>query len=78
MLGEPIVEHGFDVTDSENNSCDQTSAHFQVSVKGPKDKGYMFFWAERPGEQEKWLISRMELALKNSPDKRLVIKKEIF
>lgn len=76
MLGEPITEHGFDVGDSEKNHVDKSKARLQVSVKGPTDKGYLFFWAEKPDEQGAWLIKRMELALKRSPDKLLLIKKE--
>lgn len=76
MLGEPITEHGFDVGDNEKNYVDKQKARLQVSVKGPKDKGYVFFWAEKPNVDEKWLIKRMELALKSTPDKLLLIKKE--
>lgn len=76
MLGEPITEHGFDVGDNEKNFVERQKARLQVSVKGPKDKAYMFFWAEKPDEQGQWLIRRMELALKSAPDKLLLIKKE--
>lgn len=76
MLGEPITEHGFDVGDNEKNYVDKERAKLMVSVNGPKDKGYLFFWAEKPGVQEQWLITRMELALKNAPNKLLLIKKE--
>lgn len=73
MLGEPITEHGFDVT-KKDNIVTKDKARLMVSVKGPKDKAYCFFWAVKPDEQ--WLIKRMELALKSTPDKLLLIKKE--
>lgn len=76
MLGAPITEHGFDVGDNEKNHVDRMKARLQVSVKGPTDKGYMFFWAEKPEESAPWLIKRMELALKRTPDKLLLIKKD--
>lgn len=77
MLGEPITEHGFDVGDNEKNYVTKQEARLQVSVKGPNDKGYLFFWAEKPDEQSAWLIQRMELALKSTPGKLLLIKKEV-
>lgn len=76
LLGEPITEHGFDVGDNDKNVVDKHRAKLMVSVKGPKDKAYMFFWAERPDEQAEWLIKRMELALKSAPDRLLLIKKD--
>lgn len=77
MLGEPITEHGFDVGDNDTNHVDRQKARLRVSVKGPNDKAYMFFWAEKPEDaQSQWLITRMELALKSAPDKLLLIKKE--
>lgn len=73
-LGEPIKEHGFDLTDSEHNFCYGNKAQFEVSVKGPKDKGKMFFWAER-AESKEWIVTRLELELKSIPDKRLIVQK---
>lgn len=34
----------------------------------------MFFWAVK-GKEESWIITQLELALKNEPDKLLVIVK---
>lgn len=62
--------------DNEKNYVDKKRAQLQISVKGPKDKGYLFFWAERPDEQEQWLIKRMELAVKSAPNKLYLIKKD--
>lgn len=73
-LGEPIKETGFDLTDSQHNYCDGKSAQFEVSVKGPKDKGKMYFWAER-AESKEWIVNRLELELNSIRDKRLIVQK---
>ncbi|KAJ6642229.1 hypothetical protein Bhyg_07176 [Pseudolycoriella hygida] len=73
-LGQPIKETGFDLSDSERNYCDGNKAHFEVSVKGPKDKGKMFFWAERK-ETKEWFINRLEVEFDSVPGKRLVVQK---
>lgn len=39
LLGEPIKEMGFDLSDERKNFCDGYKAHFEVAVKGPKDRG---------------------------------------
>lgn len=72
-LGEPIKEVGFDLADPEHNFCDGTKAQFEVRVRGPKDKGRMYFWAER-ADSEGWIVKRLEVELKSVPDKRLIVK----
>lgn len=47
LLGEPIREKGFDLGDTRRNYCDSNRAQFEVKVRGTKDKGTMYFWAER-------------------------------
>uniref|UniRef100_A0A1B0CKL3 Uncharacterized protein n=1 Tax=Lutzomyia longipalpis TaxID=7200 RepID=A0A1B0CKL3_LUTLO len=44
VLGNPISESGFDLSD-KTNKCNSNEAHFEVSVRGPKDRGTYFFWA---------------------------------
>ncbi|CAO1344376.1 unnamed protein product [Diamesa hyperborea] len=73
VLGEPIKDAGFDI--GHPNYADSEKAHFEVKVKGSKERGALFFWSERI--DDKWNITRAELELKNDPDKRLVIKKSI-
>lgn len=63
---------GFDIGDS-NNSCDGQTANFEVSVKGSKERGKMFFSAMRSDEAG-WIINRLELELKSQPDKRFIIQ----
>lgn len=83
MLGEPIKEKGFDLGDPMRNFCTDRLAQFEVKVVGPKDKGTMFFWAERPGEKcaeatvddRNWHVSRLELEVNSIPDRRLVVKR---
>lgn len=73
-LGEPIKEIGFDLGDTERNYCDGKWAQFEVSVKGPKDKGTVYFWAQRADDQQ-WIVNRLELELNSMPDKRLIVQK---
>lgn len=74
-LGEPIKEIGFDLADSQHNYCDGVKAQFEVSVKGPKDKGKMYFWAERD-DSKVWTVNRLEIELNSIPDKRLIVQKQ--
>ncbi|XP_013106882.1 uncharacterized protein LOC106086671 [Stomoxys calcitrans] len=71
LLGEPIKNMGFDIGDA-NNACDGDKANFEVSVKGSKERGKMFFWATR--NEKDWLVDHLELELKSQPDKRFIIK----
>lgn len=73
-LGQPIKEIGFDLGDNEHNFCDGQNAQFEVSIKGPKDKGKMFFWAER-AENKDWIVNRLEVEFNSVPDKRLIVQK---
>lgn len=41
ILGEPIKEYGFDLTDPEHNYCDGVRAAFEVVINGTKDKGIL-------------------------------------
>ncbi|XP_068143800.1 cytochrome c oxidase assembly factor 1 homolog [Drosophila tropicalis] len=72
LLGEPIKESGFDMSDI-NNSCNAEKAQFEVSVRGSKDKGTVFFWASK--SDNGWLIDRLELETKQNPNKRFLLKK---
>jgi hypothetical protein len=73
LLGDSIKDIGTDLT--EPNYASQEKAHFEVKVKGSKAKGSMYFWAEKEKEAEHWEVTRIELQLKDDPDKRLLIKK---
>ncbi|XP_020713398.1 uncharacterized protein LOC101456876 [Ceratitis capitata] len=73
LLGEPIKELGFDLSDSKNFS-DGQNAQFEVHVKGSNDRGKMYFWATRAPETG-WLVDRLELEVRSQPEKRFLIKK---
>ncbi|EDW01311.1 uncharacterized protein LOC6560096 [Drosophila grimshawi] len=73
LLGEPIKESGFDMS-NVNNTCDANQAQLEISVRGPKDKGTVFFWATNKLESG-WLIDRLELETKQHPNKRFLLKK---
>lgn len=72
LLGEPIKESGFDLS-NPNNTCDAKHAQIEVSVKGPKDKGTVFFWASHHLEKG-WLIDRLEMEAKKHPNKRFLLR----
>lgn len=75
MLGEPIKDIGFDLGDEHRNYSDGKNSRFEVSVKGPKQKGTVFFWAALD-EEKKWNVHRVELQLKDDSTKRLFIKND--
>ena len=72
ILGEPIKDLGFDISD-RYNSCNDQKAQFDICLKGSKERGHMFFWADKV--DDKWTITRIELAPNNEPDRRLLVKK---
>lgn len=71
FLGEPIKDNGFNYRDTQNNNFDDTKATFAVNVTGSKDKGVMYFWADKL--ENEWNVNRMELELKSRPNERLKI-----
>ncbi|KAL5275670.1 hypothetical protein ACFFRR_001484 [Megaselia abdita] len=75
LLGSPIKDTAFDLGDESKNSCDGQTAKFEVSVKGPIDRGTMFFWSSR--KEEGWNLDRMELEVRSQKDKRFIIKKSL-
>ncbi|KAH8421166.1 hypothetical protein KR009_006993 [Drosophila setifemur] len=73
LLGEPIKELGFNVS-NEKNRCDCEKAQLQVTVEGSKDKGTVYFWATN-NYKKGWLIERLELETKQHPYTRFLLKK---
>ncbi|XP_023020420.1 cytochrome c oxidase assembly factor 1 homolog [Leptinotarsa decemlineata] len=73
LLGEPIKDLRIDVGNEKDNFTKGDFAQYKVPLKGSKQRGTLYFWAERD-VNEKWLVNRVELELKNIPDKRLLIK----
>ncbi|XP_017126434.1 uncharacterized protein LOC108145488 [Drosophila elegans] len=73
LLGEPIKDSGIDLSNA-NNNCNAEMAHFEVSVRGSKDKGTLYFWASHQPDRG-WLIDRLELETKLNPEKRFLLKK---
>ncbi|XP_017092571.2 cytochrome c oxidase assembly factor 1 homolog [Drosophila bipectinata] len=73
LLGEPIKDNGIDLS-NVNNNCNAEKAQFEVSVRGSKDKGTLYFWASHEPERG-WLIDRLELETKLNPEKRFLLKK---
>lgn len=73
LLGEPIKETSFEY--GKPNYADAEKAYFEVHIKGPKAKGILYFWANKPKEAEHWDVSRIEFQLRDDDTRRLVIKK---
>ncbi|XP_055609023.1 uncharacterized protein LOC129756234 [Uranotaenia lowii] len=73
ILGEPIKDMGFDFGEESKKFGDGKIDGFTVPVKGSKQKGKYYFWAEH--HQDKWTITKAELELDNEPDRRLMIRK---
>ncbi|ALC40500.1 CG31913 [Drosophila busckii] len=73
LLGEPIKDSGFDMS-NVNNTCDEHRAQLEVNVRGSKDKGTVYFWATNQPDKG-WLIERLELEAKQHPNKRFLLKK---
>lgn len=76
LLGEPIKAGNVDLGNNTANFCNSTHAQLEIPVKGPKNKGTLFFWAEKVDPQQNWNVYRMELGLKNDPSRRLLIKND--
>jgi hypothetical protein len=76
LLGEPIKAGNVDLGNNTSNFWNSTRAQLEIPVKGPQNKGTLFFWAEKVDPQQKWNVYRMELGLKNDPSRRLLIKND--
>lgn len=74
LLGDPIQEVGFDI--GNPNVFLSKEAHCEVKVRGPKNRGQMFFWASRPDDNSPWNIDIIELEVKGEEGKRLLVKKQ--
>lgn len=74
ILGEPIQVGNVNIDDSANNFTKDYTAQYRVPVIGLKKEGDLYFWAERDNVEDEWIICRMELGLKDTPNKRLLVK----
>lgn len=74
LLGEPIRDLRIDVGDQKNNFTKGSEAQYQIPVSGTKQRGTMYLWAEKQPPEDKWIVCRIELELKNDPYKRLLIR----
>ncbi|XP_063238821.1 uncharacterized protein LOC134540185 [Bacillus rossius redtenbacheri] len=74
LFGEPIRDGRLNLGSTGTNFCDGTRAQFQVPVKGPAAKGTLHLWAERETHEQPWDVYRLELELKDMPDKRVVLR----
>ncbi|CAH1364762.1 hypothetical protein MTP99_001125 [Tenebrio molitor] len=72
LLGEPMKDGRVDIGNSEKNFTKDDKAQYEVPVKGPKQKGMIYFWAAK--QDTEWVVKRIELGLQNEPNRRLLIK----
>lgn len=74
LLGEPIKDAMIDIGNEEKNYAKENAAKYEVPVRGPKQRGTLYFWAEKNNPESSWNVYRIELAMANDPSKRLLIK----
>ncbi|CAG0886353.1 unnamed protein product [Darwinula stevensoni] len=72
VMDQPIWSGRVNLRD-EFNYANGLKAKIAIPVKGPKDRGTLYVWAERPDYKDEWTITRLELGLKSEPEKRLLI-----
>ncbi|XP_067127054.1 cytochrome c oxidase assembly factor 1 homolog [Centruroides vittatus] len=72
LLGQPIKVGKLDLGDEENY-LDGLKTTLKVPVKGPKEKGHLFIWADRQKPGDIWTVQRLELSLNKIADSRLLI-----
>lgn len=77
LLGEPIKDASIKVGDLSTNFTNETNAQYEVLVYGSKQKGKLYFWAQKEQNENKWIVSRIELQLDNEPYRRLLIKSSL-
>lgn len=76
LLGEPIKDKLLDLDNEKKNYTNKLDSHYEIPVSGSKQRGILHMWAKRNSEDEKYVVNKMELELKNEPDRRLLIKLE--
>lgn len=74
LLGEPIKDTMIDIGNQKKNYANDNIAKYEVPVKGPKQRGTLYFWAERKNPESSWNVYRIELEVANDSSKRLLIK----
>ncbi|KAG5896737.1 hypothetical protein JTB14_031719 [Gonioctena quinquepunctata] len=73
LLGEPIKDLTIDVGNQRDNFTKGDQAQYKVPLKGSKQRGTLYFWAEKYVD-DGWVVNRIELEIANYVDKRLLVK----
>lgn len=73
LLGEPIHEGKIDLTDTENTRTRPYRAKMKVPLRGSKQRGELYLWAERNNTASPWDVLRVELVLEQKKDMKLVV-----
>ncbi|XP_075216236.1 cytochrome c oxidase assembly factor 1 homolog [Lycorma delicatula] len=71
VLGKPVNSGYIDVFSSKNYA-DVNKANLYIPLKGTKTKGELFFNAVKD-ENDKWLLKRVELEIKDNLGGRILI-----
>lgn len=76
LLGSPIRDGYINVGNSGENSIEGNRAHFTVPLKGQKQKGTLYLYTTKEDNDTEWTLSRIELAIANLPNKKLIVKSD--
>ncbi|ENN78257.1 uncharacterized protein LOC109536437 [Dendroctonus ponderosae] len=76
LLGKPIRDGYINVGRSSENLIEGNKGHFTVPLKGQKQKGTMYLYTTKEDNDVEWTLSRIELAVANLPDKKLIVKND--
>ncbi|KAK9872350.1 hypothetical protein WA026_017809 [Henosepilachna vigintioctopunctata] len=78
FLGEPIIDCRIQFLNGTKSFISDTKGLYEVKLKGSKQNGMLYINIEKDkdGLVNDWKLSRLELAIDNQPDKRLLIQLE--
>lgn len=70
LLGEPVRERLVDLGEMD---VSDSRAKVKVPLRGSRQRGDLYLWAERPDKVSDWDVIRLELALQEVPGQRLLV-----
>jgi hypothetical protein len=76
-LGEPIQECKIQTTNRKNYGTDGKKSWINVPVKGPNDKGYLFYEFPVVEDGKPIELTKVELSVNKMKDYKLLIKREV-
>ena len=73
-LGNPIIERPIDVFFNAGLSITPFTARVTVPLKGSVNSGILYSWSSRDEVNEGWRIERLDLDVKNEPERLTVFR----